>query len=175
MKENKNIKEKTKAIISKPKVKGTLSPEIFPPSNPAQLRKLLSVAKREIRSAPLPTPDEFEKYDKTLPGAANRILVMAESEQQFRHGFNNNQIEKEYKLKSKGLLLAFIIIIILLVSTIILYWISKDSKIAIALILEISIIAGLFIYWTSKDNKDKNIIQKLKNEIDNLKKQINTD
>lgn len=36
-----------------------------------------------VRSAPLPSPDEFGQYEDVLPGAAERILAMAE--QQARH------------------------------------------------------------------------------------------
>ncbi len=34
---------------------------------------------------PLPPASEFGKYDQILPGAAERILLMAEKEQQHRH------------------------------------------------------------------------------------------
>ena len=36
-------------------------------------------------SGPLPTPEAFAKYNKVLPGAADRILRMAEKEQDTRH------------------------------------------------------------------------------------------
>ena len=36
---------------------------------------------------PLPTPEDFAKYDAALPGAAERILKMAEEEQGKRNGF----------------------------------------------------------------------------------------
>ena len=35
-------------------------------------------------SGPLPTPDDFEHYNKVLPGVAHRIVAMAEKEQQIR-------------------------------------------------------------------------------------------
>ena len=38
--------------------------------------------------APLPSPDDFQRYNETLPGAAERILAMAERQQQ-------HQIEQE--------------------------------------------------------------------------------
>ena len=36
-------------------------------------------------NAPLPSPIDFRGYEDTLPGAANRILEMAENEQDHRH------------------------------------------------------------------------------------------
>ncbi len=35
-------------------------------------------------SGPLPPPENFEKYNQSLPGAADRIMTMAEKEQQIR-------------------------------------------------------------------------------------------
>ncbi len=68
--------------------------------DPARLVTLLSDDKRieqilnllEVRietkfsafSGPLPRPEDFEKYNEILPGAADRILNMAEKEQQIR-------------------------------------------------------------------------------------------
>lgn len=40
-------------------------------------------------SGPLPPPAHFEKYDGILPGAAERILAMAENEQKHRHQLNH--------------------------------------------------------------------------------------
>ncbi len=35
-------------------------------------------------AGPLPSPESFERYDQVLPGAAERILALAEKEQQIR-------------------------------------------------------------------------------------------
>jgi uncharacterized membrane protein len=39
----------------------------------------------KARSGPLPSPEDYGKYDAACPGSANRIMVMAEKEQQHRH------------------------------------------------------------------------------------------
>lgn len=41
---------------------------------------------------PLPPPAVLEEYDRIRPGAAERILVMAEKEQQHRHDTENESI-----------------------------------------------------------------------------------
>lgn len=43
-------------------------------------------------SGPLPAPSAFGQYDKVLPGAAERILKMAEQEQNHRHEVDNKQL-----------------------------------------------------------------------------------
>ncbi len=54
-----------------------------PESNPVRAasereREVVSVASQY--SGPLPHPDHFDRYDQVLPGAADRILSMAENE-----------------------------------------------------------------------------------------------
>ena len=46
-------------------------------------------------SAPLPTPGDLERYESVLPGAADRILKMAESVQDNRHELNRMSLETE--------------------------------------------------------------------------------
>jgi uncharacterized membrane protein len=57
---------------------------------------------------PLPTSGEFKGYEQVLPGAANRILTIAEKESEHRH-----DIEKdELKIKGRGQIFALLISII---------------------------------------------------------------
>ena len=41
-------------------------------------------------SGPLPAPQDFREYDQVLPGSAERILSMAEKEQQIRESDTNH-------------------------------------------------------------------------------------
>lgn len=53
---------------------------------PADIRgQLLTIIKEQsFFSGPLPPPELFEQYEQILPGSANRILEMAEKEQNIR-------------------------------------------------------------------------------------------
>lgn len=57
-----------------------------------------------IYSGPLPTPSAFAQYDKALPGAAERILRMAEQEQDHRHEMDN----KRFKMNSRDSLIGIL-------------------------------------------------------------------
>jgi len=57
---------------------------------------------------PLPPPKDFNDYEKTLPGTANRILVIAEQEAEHRR---KNE-EKIIKYTGRGQVFAFILAII---------------------------------------------------------------
>ena len=55
---------------------------------------------------PLPPPEEFAAYESTLPGSCERILQMAEREQQHRHEMDNKILENDstlVKIKSGNL------------------------------------------------------------------------
>lgn len=60
-------------------------------------KKSDSVLMAQAYSGPLPVPQHFEQYEKILPGSADRILAMAEKEQQYRidKGTRNSETENE--------------------------------------------------------------------------------
>jgi uncharacterized membrane protein len=54
----------------------------FQKNQPTQ--KTVQITKQEFRSGPLPAPEELERYENIAPGFAERLLVMAEKEQDKR-------------------------------------------------------------------------------------------
>ncbi|MFC2752172.1 MAG: DUF2335 domain-containing protein [Cardiobacterium sp.] len=58
---------------------------------------------------PLPPSAEFGRYNEILPGAAERILAMAEREQEARLAAQKAVIDKEYRLRQHGQIYALII------------------------------------------------------------------
>lgn len=56
---------------------------------PEQAQKAAQIAMQFVAaqySGPLPLPQHYAQYEEILPGAADRILSMAEKEQSHRHG-----------------------------------------------------------------------------------------
>lgn len=53
-------------------------------------------------SGPLPPPGALEKYEQVSPGAAERIIAMAEAEISHRHELEKSLVDNEYKQESKG-------------------------------------------------------------------------
>lgn len=52
---------------------------------PLAARQSITFQERRSHSGPLPDPVDFGAYETVLPGAAHRILTMAEAEQSHRH------------------------------------------------------------------------------------------
>lgn len=90
---------------------------------------------------PLPHPDLMEKYEKIQQGAANRILSMAEKEQEHRHTIDN-QILEDRKQERDTQMTGFkvgvgVVVFIVLVSAYLIYM-NKTTEGVVALIAAIS-------------------------------------
>jgi uncharacterized membrane protein len=58
---------------------------------------------------PLPAAAEFERYNTTFPGAAERILAMAEREAEHRHGAEDQLVKEEVRASKTGQTFAFVL------------------------------------------------------------------
>lgn len=70
-------------------------------------RVLLRARMEQSYSGPLPSPQDFAAYKETLPTAPERILEMAEREQEHRHKIERNIIGKKGRENLLGQIFAF--------------------------------------------------------------------
>lgn len=65
---------------------------------------VLSVQQTTIKASqgPLPPPEDLARYDQALPGAAGRILQMAEGNQQHRHVLEKAALQNEIESGKRG-------------------------------------------------------------------------
>ena len=91
----------------------------------------------EFSSGPLPHPHFFQTYEATLPGAAERILAMAEREQKSRHA-----------REARGQWMAFLLALVGLLGGVALAYLDKSLEGLAAMVVSVSIVIGVFI--TSK-------------------------
>jgi len=73
----------------------------------------------EHHIGPLPSGAEFERYDRVLPGTAERLVVLAEKETQHRHQFEDKALAANIKFEGLGLAFAFITLLIAMAVTVI--------------------------------------------------------
>ena len=57
----------------------------------------------QFRSGPLPQPEDFDRYNVVLPGAAERLLTMAEKEQAHRHKLEELDTAHDHRQERAGL------------------------------------------------------------------------
>jgi uncharacterized membrane protein len=55
-----------------------------------------------IHRGPLPPPDQFKDYEAILPGSADRILKMAEKEQDHRHAWELSHLRNPNKKRRRN-------------------------------------------------------------------------
>lgn len=60
-------------------------------------------------SGPLPPPEILKKYDEILPGAAERIIKMAEKQAEHRQSLEQQVIKSDVKNSKLGILCGFLI------------------------------------------------------------------
>lgn len=69
---------------------------------------------QEFHQGPLPPPRQLIQYDEALPGAAERIMTMAENEQSHRHLNESRLVKGEIVLKFVGQAAAFLALILMI-------------------------------------------------------------
>lgn len=97
---NKALKNKRQTSNKSLKASAQQSDVGSPESPVSPLEQQGVLLQTQEYSGPLPVPEHFARYEKVLPGAAERILRMAEMEQQKRNDLvekDNAQVHIEYK------------------------------------------------------------------------------
>src|SRR6266487_6387560 len=85
------------------------------PDNKNQATHLLASVHREsIFLGPLPPPEALAKYEEVLPGAADRIITMAEKQVGHRQKLESKVVGSNTFNERLGMILAFIVVISLM-------------------------------------------------------------
>ena len=107
-------------------------------------------------SGPLPSPDNLLNYDKVTPGAANRIIEMAEKNQEHRLYINRVLAESDVKKSLRGQIFGFAIAAIAFtVATICAFLDQKEIGMASIGFSLVSIVSTFVLGRKSKDNTKK--------------------
>lgn len=96
-------------------------------------------------SGPMPPPVIMEGYEKVLPGAAERILKMAEHQEQHRHKMEKRIIFSETFQPICGMVFAFIIVLITFLGGAFLIYNNRPVGGLISIITAIGVIVISFI------------------------------
>lgn len=111
------------------------------------------VAAKRHYSGPIPDPESLSKYEQIMPGAAERILSMAENEAKNRHK-NENRLTLSYQITTiLGIIFAFMSVI--LICGLVFYALKcgfgkEASAIAVGAIASV---AGVFVFFKRSSKK----------------------
>ena len=107
-------------------------------------------------SGPLPPASEFQDYNNTLPGAADRILLLTENEAEHRRSLQKEHLNKYYeslaedkKIMRRGQLFAFVLGIVFIVAGIVISYVGNPVMGTI-LPLGYTLVAMIGVFMTGK-------------------------
>ncbi len=97
------------------------------PNHQEKKEERLLIQQYQQHSGPLPTALEFDGYEKSLPGSADRILAMAENEGGHRRKLEEKLIASEIGQKKAGQYFAMAYVVFV---TVIAAYFFHDGKLA---------------------------------------------
>ena len=115
---------------------------------------MMQVSRQYSFSGPLPPPEVLEKYNQALPGAAERILAMAEQQSRHRQTIETTVINSNAFVQKVGPFLGFIVAMTAVVGGIVLILKGKDGYGLASIIAPLAGLAGVFIYGKQRQNKE---------------------
>lgn len=120
-------------------------------TNPVEKNQLIKV--QEHYSGPLPHPDALARYDQIVPGAAERIIKMAEKEMGHRHSTEDRMTKNAIRTTYLGIIFAFMSVLILSGSVLYALYKGFDTVAASIAVGSIAAVAGVFIFFKTKGRK----------------------
>ena len=150
--EDNQIDKVEKEGVEEEEVLKRLVEEADPEERKVIMRKL-SITKR----VPLPDSKEFKEYERALHGAGDRILKMAEKEQENRIAITKNEQENYYKSNDKltilGVISSTIISICGIAGSVILGVMGQPWASGIIGVLSLGSIVANILKATTKDSE----------------------
>lgn len=123
-------------------------------------RKVIeAVIMERMFSGPLPPPEFLAQYKSILPDAPERIMAMAEKEQQHRHDVDNAMVKGGLKQRSRGQILGFILALLFGAASLIL---GLKGQTTLAGILGTTTVIGLATVFVLNKKPSKDDDQKEK-------------
>lgn len=110
------------------------------------------VSQMEAWHGPLPPPESLKQYDIIVPGAAERILSMAEKEMEHRHRREDKTLKYNGRLIIVSTVLAFLCVILLGGILCFAIYVKSDTGAIATATGAIAAVVGLFTYGKSKHN-----------------------
>ncbi|MGA9509161.1 MAG: DUF2335 domain-containing protein [Candidatus Sulfotelmatobacter sp.] len=105
-------------------------------------------------SGPLPPPDALERYNQILPGAAERIIAMAENQQSHRQGLEKHVIHSNVEAQRLGTLLGFVVAMTVVIGGMYLVHEGKSGEGLAAILTALASLVGVFLYSKHEQQKE---------------------
>lgn len=125
-----------------------IAAKLRPYLRPDKLREadeIVGMILHKSHSGPLPAPEDLAHYDAISPGAAHRIITMAESNMAHRHSMENTLVKSEYGLRTRGQYLAIVALFAMLAVIAFTFWLGQPIAGSILGGAVIVAVVGMFL------------------------------
>lgn len=120
---------------------------------PGNIKQSVEITESKHFSGPLPPPEELAKYDRVVPGAAERIISMAESEMRHRHK-NEDKLSRGVVCTAVlSIIFAFIVAFSLVGLAAYVAYMGNGAAAATIAVGSIAGVIGSFLYKSKNKNK----------------------
>jgi len=127
-----------------------LNPSIRPEKR-REVARVITAVMQKVHSGPMPAPEDLEQYDRICPGAADRIIAMAQDNQLHRQGMERDHLQLEYRLQSRGQWLALAALLAMLLLVGFTFWVGQPIA---ASVLGGATILGVVGMFLGKDRSE---------------------
>ncbi|KAF2515080.1 DUF2335 domain-containing protein [Flavobacterium salilacus subsp. salilacus] len=138
-----------------------VNPNLFQGINPKKKAEILQTINKAVsitakhHSGPLPDSETMIEYNSVIPNGADRIMIMAEKQQDHRISMENKVVGHQLKESSRGQLFGFILSIISLLVSGILAYTGHETTGGIIGGATIISLAGIFVLGRFKSDRKK--------------------
>lgn len=114
------------------------------------------IRQEEHHRGPLPHPQILEGYEKTCPGAADRIIRMAEKQQEHRMEMEKSVVTAGNRDSRLGIICGTMVCLAVIIAGIFMTHMSDSAAIGAFLSLSgLGSLVGTFIYGTKSNSKER--------------------
>lgn len=99
----------------------------------------------EAHTGPIPSANELKKYEEILPGAADRILTMAEKQAMHRQKLETAVVSSNVENSKRGQYFAFVISVAVIVIGSILIMLDKSGWGLSMILGDLAVLAAVFV------------------------------
>ena len=130
--------------------------ELVPNEQKEKASAIISVVRESMVafSGPIPPPEQFGQYERILPGSADRILRMAEKQQDHRMEIEKEAVTKNLNHNKRGQSFGFIAMLLMLALSVL--FVFNGMKVWAGIIGSVTIgtLVALFLSGNARNNKD---------------------
>lgn len=128
----------------------TVNPKIFEGLNQGKKVEILSAIHKvsvieKHHSGPLPDADTMIQYNSVIPNGADRIMIMAEKQQDHRMGLENKAVTSQLSQSKFGQIFGFILSVIIISACTYLSFTDHETTASILGGTTIISLAGIFV------------------------------